>query len=216
MKNYKLEQFLKDSNADIGTGLLVTRGFGLCFTLKKPSRWGKTNEGLILLPFGGIGGKLEENELPAASLYREAVEEVASNVKIFETDNNIILMDSDSIEEVTITTDLPNEPLPIIIFRSPRAEIGRKPYTNVIIYAGKFTSSKIEPVDDPALIELSSDLLLALVEKPLSIKEFKEFGGKITSRIELPENGILKPIGTAIAIARCLKANKLDLTILEK
>jgi hypothetical protein len=44
-----------------------------------------------------------------------------------------------------------------------------------------------------------------IADKPMTVKEFQEAGGKITSRINLPENGILKPIGTAIAIARCLK-----------
>ena len=63
MKKYKLEQFLRDPEADLGTGLLTTRGFGFCFTLKQPHRWGKTEKGTAILPFGGIGGKLESNEL---------------------------------------------------------------------------------------------------------------------------------------------------------
>lgn len=87
-----------------------------------------------------------------------------------------------------------------------KAEAGRKPFTNVLIYAGRFTSSKIRPIDDPALIELRTELLLRLSEKPISVKEFQQEGGKITSRIELPDNGFLKPIGTAVAIARCLRA----------
>jgi hypothetical protein len=215
MKAYKLEQFLQDPQADLGTGLLATRGFGFCFALKQPHRWGKTEEGLPLLPFGGIGGKLEEGELPAASLHREAIEEVGSDVEITKHGNKVILMDPDSIQKISLTTDLPNEPLPIIIFRSPRAEAGRKPFTNVLIYTGKFTSSEVRLIDDPALIELDGELLLRLAEKPMSIKEFQEAGGKITSRIELPDRGILKPIGTAIAAARCLKAGVITLQILK-
>lgn len=214
MKEYKLEQFLQDPQADLGTGLLATRGFGFCFTLKQPHRWGKTEEGFPTLPFGGIGGKLEQNELPATSLHREAIEEVGSDVEIAEHGNEIILMDFDSIQKISLATDLPNEPLPIIIFRSPRAETGRKPFTNVLIYAGKFTSSEIKPIDDPALIELDAELLLRLAEKPMSVKEFRQAGGKITSRIELPNDGILKPIGTAIAAARCLKAGAITSQIL--
>jgi len=215
MKAYKLEQFLQDSQSDLGTGLLATRGFGFCFTLKQPHRWGKTEEGFPTLPFGGIGGKLEQNELPAASLHREAIEEVGSDVEIAEHGNEIILMDSDSIQKISLTTDLPNESLPIIIFRSPRAEAGRKPFTNVLIYTGRFTSTEIRPIDDPALIELGAELLLRLAEKPMSIKEFRQAGGKITSRIELPDDGILKPIGTAIAAARCLKTGAITSQILE-
>lgn len=215
MKEYKLEQFLQDPEADLGTGLLATRGFGFCFTLKQPHRWGKTEEGLPLLPFGGIGGKLEEGELPAASLHREAIEEVGSDVRITEHGNEAILMDSDSIQKISLATDLPNEPLPIIIFRSPRAEAGRKPFTNVLIYTGRFTSGEIRPIDDPALIELGADLLLQLAENPMSVKEFQEAGGKITSRIDLPDDGMLKPIGTAIAVARCLKADLLTSRILD-
>jgi 8-oxo-dGTP pyrophosphatase MutT (NUDIX family) len=215
MKEYKLEQFLQDPEADLGTGLLVTRGFGFCFTLKQPHRWGKTEEGIPILSFGGIGGKLEPNELPGASLHREAIEEVGSDVKITEHGNDAILMDSDSIQKISLTTELPNEPLPIIIFRSPRAEAGRKPFTNVLIYTGKFTSSEIRPIDDPALIELDAELLLRLAEKPISVREFRQAGGKITSRIELPDEGILKPIGTAIAAARCLKTGVITSRILE-
>lgn len=215
MKECKLEQFLQDPQADLGTGLLVTRGFGFCFALKQPHRWGETEEGFQLLPFGGIGGKLEEGESPASSLHREAIEEVGSDVEIAEHGNEAILMDPSSIQKISLTTDLPNEPLPIIIFRSPRAEAGRKPFTNVLIYTGKFTSSEIRPIDDPALIELDAELLLRLAEKPISVKEFQQAGGKITSRIELPDNGILKPIGTAIAAARCLKAGVITPQILK-
>jgi len=215
MKEYKLEQFLQDSEADLGTGLLATRGFGFCFTLKQPHRWGKTEEGISILPFGGIGGKLEPNELPSASLHREAIEEVGSDVNITDHHGNTILMDSESIEKIYLATDLPNEPLPIIIFRSPRAEAGRKPFTNVLIYAGRFASGEIRPIDDPALIELGADLLLQLAEKPMSVNEFQKAGGKITSRINLPNDGILKPIGTAIAAARCLKAGLLTSRILD-
>ncbi|HQL52986.1 MAG: hypothetical protein ACOXZY_03920 [Patescibacteria group bacterium] len=216
MKEYKLEQFLQDSEADLGTGLLATRGFGFCFTLKQCHRWSKTEEGNLILPFGGIGGKLELNELPGASLHREAIEEVGSDVDIIcHRGNATILMDSESIEKISLATELSNEPLPIIIFRSPRAEAGRKPFTNVLIYTGKFISSEIRPIDDPALIELDTNLLLQLAEKPMSVKEFKKAGGKITSRIDLPDDGILKPIGTAIAAARCLKAGLLTSQILD-
>ena len=216
MKKYRLEQFLHDPEADLGTGLLATRDYGFCFTLKQPHRWGKTEEGISILPFGGIGGKLELNELPGASLHREAIEEVGSDVNITDHHGNrTILMDPESIEKISLATDLPNEPLPIIIFRSPRAEAGRKPFTNVLIYAGRFTSSEIKPIDDPALIELGADLLLQLAKKPMSVKEFQEAGGKITSRINLPNNGILKPIGTAIAAARCLNAGLLTSQILD-
>jgi len=216
MKEYKLEHFLQDPEADLGTGLLATRGFGFCFTLKQPHRWGKTEGSTAILPFGGIGGKLEPNELPGASLHREAIEEVGSDVDIADhRSNETILMDSESIEKMSLATDLPNEPLPIIIFRSPRAEAGRKPFTNVLIYAGRFISSEIRPIDDPALIEMETELLLQLAEKPMSVKEFQKAGGKITSRIDLPDDGILKPIGTAIAAARCLKAGLLTSRILD-
>ena len=205
MKKYKLERFLQDPQTDVGTGLLVTRGFGFCFTLKEPSRWGRTQDGTPQLIFGGIGGKLEQNELPGASLHRETMEEVGSDVKIAKYNGKTIFMDSDSIEEISLSTDIPDEPLPSIIFRSPRGEAGRKPFTNVLIYVGEFASHDICPIDDPAIIELDENLLLRLAEESISLEKFKQAGGKITSRIELPDYGILKPIGTAIAVVRCLK-----------
>lgn len=214
MNDYQLEQFLADPQADVGTGLLASRGNGFCFTLKQPQRWGKTDEGFPLLPFGGIGGKLERGELPAASLHRESVEEVGSDVQIAQSGGEVILMDADSIQKISLTTKLPDEPLPIIIFRSPRAETGRKPFTNVLIYAGHFLSREIRPIDDPALIELGAELLLRLAENPMSVKDFIRAGGTVSSRIDLPDHGMLKPIGTAIAAARCLKTGAITSTIL--
>ena len=47
MKEYKLEQFLQDPEADLGTGLLATRGFGFCFTLKQPPPLGQDRRGYL-------------------------------------------------------------------------------------------------------------------------------------------------------------------------
>jgi hypothetical protein len=204
--DYKLEHFLNDPNADLGTGLLVTRGFGYCFTLKQPERWGKTETGIQTLPFGGIGGKLELGELPGASLHREALEEVGSDVEIQQDGHEAILMDVDSINTMNLSTDLPDEPLPLIIFRSPRAEQGRKSFTNVLIYAGRFTTNSIKPLDDPAIVEVGAELLMRMAENQMTVREFEQAGGRLTTRIELPPEGILRPIGTAIAVTRYLRA----------
>lgn len=205
MKKYNLEKFLVNPRADVGTGVLVSRGFGFCFVLKQPHRWGKDEKGTPVLPFGGIGGKLEENELPSACVRREAIEEVGSDLEIIEIGKKAILMDQKVIQKISLSTSLEEEPLPIIIFRSPRAEVGRKPFTNVLIYLAKFISKEIQPIDDPALIELNSDLLIKMVKNPITVEEFQKAGGRITSRIDLPKKGFLKPIGTAFAAARCLE-----------
>jgi hypothetical protein len=74
-----------------------------------------------------------------------------------------------------------------------------------LIYSGIFLSNQIFPLDDPAILEMGTDLLIEIAEKHTSLKEFHEKGGKIISRIEIPFNGILKPIGTAKALYLCLK-----------
>lgn len=213
MEKHLFETFLKDPQADIGTGLLATRGFGFCFILKQSSRWGKNENGTPTLPFGGIGGKLEKDELPSQSLHREAQEEVGSDVEIIGSGERAILMDANSIQIISLSTQLKDEPLPIIIFRSPKQEEGRKPFTNVLIYMGEFSSQQLKPLDDPALIELSKELLIRIAKEPMTIAEFQKAGGQITSRIELPAEGILKPIGTAIAAARCLEQGTVDKVI---
>jgi len=206
MKKYSLEQFLNDPCADIGTGLLVTRGSGFCFSLKKTSRWGKNEQGISVLFFGGIGGKLENNELPSHSLHRESLEEVGSDIRIIHSGERAVLMDAESIRVVLMSNNIEKEPLPFMIFRSPRSEAGRKPFTNILTYLGEFSSlKKIRPLDDPALIELNKGLLLETLKKDITVREFKRLGGKIQSRINLPQDGIIKPIGTAIAAVRCVE-----------
>lgn len=201
----KLEEFLQDPQADVGTGLLATRGRGFCFTLKQRSRWGTTPDGRSTFPFGGIGGKLEPGESPTTSLHREAIEEVGSDVKILEPSGEVVLMDNDSIRIAPLNTSLEREQLPIIIFKSPRGEPGRKPYTYVLIYLGEFTD-EIQPIDDPALVELNKELLARVVQSPTTLTDFRDAGGTVTSNVDLPPEGILKPVGTAIAAARCLEA----------
>jgi hypothetical protein len=206
MNNYKLEDFLNDPNADVGSGLLVSSEFGLCFTLKQKHRWSNNEIGAPVLPFGGIGGKLNNNELPSDSLHREAQEEVGSDIEIIDKGNDVILINKEKVKKITLATNILNEPLPLIIFRSPRAELGRKQFTNVLIYTGKFISEDIKPLDDPALLEIKPKLLKKMVETPMTVSDFYKAGGRITSNIELPENGILKPIGTAMAAVLCFNA----------
>ncbi|MEI6191065.1 MAG: NUDIX domain-containing protein [bacterium] len=200
----KLEELLNDYNSDYSTGLLIDRGVGFCFTIKKTDRWifEKNN---TYIPFGGIGGKIEANESPTVALHRESLEEVGSDVIIKSNKSKLILVTNNEIERVNLSTDILGEPLPLIIYKSPHAEIDRKPFTNVIIYSGEFTSNDIQPMDEPAIIEINRDLLLRVVDEKITIKDFKLAGGKIDSRIELPEDGILKPVGTAIATAICIK-----------
>lgn len=209
---YKFEQFLEDPQADSGTGMLIMNGLNFCFTLKQPHRWGRTEAGDILLPFGGIGGKIEKNESPLASLHREALEEVSSDVKVIGSGGRCIMIDQQSLQVINLYSELSNEPLPEIIFRSPRAEIGRKPFTNVLIYRAAFVSDRISPLDDPAILEIDQQLLVQLVDTPMTVAEFKRCGGKINSKINLPEAGLFQPVGTALAIARCLRAGLITLT----
>lgn len=84
------------------------------------------------------------------------------------------------------------------------------PFTNVLIYQGEFMSDDVIPIDDPAIIKLKKGLLIKSFKKPISLEEFKKQGGEVISRINLPSDGLLKPIGTAAALARCFCDGLLD------
>lgn len=207
-KSYNFREFLLDPRVDITTGVIVSREGRFHFVLLQSGQWKKDEKGRLIMPFVGIGGRVKGGESPIEAVHREAVEEVGVDVKILGQRETIILMNLERIVKIKVKPW--KEELPLIVFRMSSQQPDRKPIINVLIYAAKFTPGEIKPLDNPAIIELDTKLLMNTLKEPMSLEKFRAYGGKIISRIELPENGFLKPIGTAYAVGICLQRKIID------
>lgn len=82
------------SSINLTTGCLVKDEDGrLIFLAQEKDDW-INEEGIIHIPFGGIGGKVEVNETPLNALIREIAEETIGELKVEPATNNIIFCDN--------------------------------------------------------------------------------------------------------------------------
>lgn len=211
MRFIELENRIQESAAtgkcDIGTGLIAYDNNQLVFTIKQPSRWQKNSEGAYLVAFGGIGGKLEIGETWIDCLQREAMEEVGSQVRILKPEQLPFYVDPDGNTTELEVDEAHEYTLPLFIFENRRSEDGRPPSTFVVVYEGRFQNTNtLYPLNDPAILWVTSEVLSRMSMGQLSIHpaELTSEQGCITSKIQLPENGVLQPVGTAAVWGKIL------------
>lgn len=205
-----VEDFLTQEDTDMSVAMLAMVRNKFCFVIQPPKRWGKTAEGRDILFFGGIGGKLEGSEGLITALQREAKEEVGCDIEVISKANicNLPIITRENID-FKQTAATAQTPLPLCIFQNKRSEPGRKSTTNVFIYQTIIKSAeKMQPLDNPAIILLPPETLYQMGNGMDMAQALRE-GAEIFSNINLPDNAVLKPTPTPIAIIKLHKLHKL-------
>lgn len=180
------------------------------FVIQKPERWRNKDPETPYIAFGGIGGKLEKGENPYDALLREMLEEIGVEGKVISINENTIFMTPNELN-VTQEKELDGISKPVIIFRNPQQEEGRKPFTDIWIYAVTADLTNAKPVDNPAIIYLEEELLKEICANEITLETALEKGAKVQSNIELPDHGILYALPTPKAISRLLEHSTLHL-----
>lgn len=202
-----IEEIFHEEDADMSVAMLTKVNNKYCFVIQPVKRWGKTDFGQDIMYFGGIGGKIEFGEHLIDALHREAKEEIGCDFSLIEnTQSEIPIITKENITFSEIAPSTSN-PLPTFIFQNKRTEIGRKSKTNVFVYSTKLINEKaITPIDNPAIILIPEQTLYEM-EDGMSLSEARSKGVEIISEMNLPQNGILKPTPTPIALIKLHKHN---------
>lgn len=205
-----IENFIQAEDTDISVAMVAAINDKYCFTLQPQDRWGKDKNKNDILYFGGIGGKVKPQETLLEALRREAKEEIGCSFNLLPTlgqGTPFITKEQLEIQQITATTQ---NPLPAFIFQNKRSEIGRKNYTNVFVYKAELTKKdNMQPLDNPAIILIPKQILYDM-ENGMPIATAQKKGIEIISKIQIPQNGILTPTPTPLAL---IKLHQNDITI---
>ena len=202
-----IENFIQAEDTDISVAMITIIKDKYCFTLQPKNRWGKDKNQNDILYFGGIGGKVKPQETLLEALHREAKEEIGCSFNLLPTltqETPLITKEQLEIKQIMATA---KNPLPAFIFQNKRSENGRKSYTNVFVYKTELTEQdKMQPLDNPAIILIPKQTLYEM-ENGMPIATAQNKGVEIISQIPSPQNGILAPTPTPLALIKLHQNN---------
>lgn len=204
-----IENILNENDTDISVAMLTKIKDKFCFVIQPQNRWGKSEDGSDILFFGGIGGKVRAGESLIEALHRESLEEIGCDFTLLENhEKSIPWVTKETVERKNIYPSDKN-PLPHLIFQNRRSEPGRKSKTNVFIYDTILKNNfEMQPIDNPAII-LIPEMTLYEMENGMNIQEALQKGVEIIAKIDIPQEGILKPTPTPMALIKLYHHKKI-------
>ena len=204
-----IEDILNENDTDISVAMLTKIKDKFCFVIQPQNRWGKSEDGSDILFFGGIGGKVKAGESLIEALHRESLEEIGCDFTLLENhEKSITWVTKETVERKNIYPSDKN-PLPHLIFQNRRSEPGRKSKTNVFIYDTILKNNfEMQPIDNPAII-LIPEMTLYEMENGMNIQEALQKGVEIIAKIDIPQEGILKPTPTPMALIKLYHHKKI-------
>lgn len=197
-----MDKYINDPEADLSTALVTLTDNWFCFIIQPEDRWWKKDNWDTLIPIWWVWWKLEKWETLEECLKREALEEIGVNIEILEVWKQFLVIDPNQIVFESNNTE--NNVTPLFVYRNPRSEKWRKPFTNVFVYLAKLNVKEIKLIDNPAIIELEENILQQIISQEITIEQALHQWWKVKSKINLPQNWILLPLPTVKWIIKFL------------
>lgn len=199
-----LKKIIETNDFDSSVAGIVRGLKGFIFIIQPMDRWRKDSHGNFLIPYGGIGGKVDSNESMTQALKREFKEEIDCDIKIKDNSSEIVLISAKSISytNLDIKTLFDLKQIPIYLCINKNTEKNRKSYTFIFTYEVTLDIETINPLDNPAVIEIPYDILEMVNKGGFSLRDLIDKGGILIKNKNLPMNLKLYSTPTSLALAR--------------
>lgn len=167
----------------------------LLFLTQEKDDWIKEG-GIVRIPFGGIGGKVEANETPLETLSREIAEEIRGDLKVEPPTENVILCDnlgnffpSQLNLNKLINKRFPDEIKPQLIIANIYNDTNHPKFRPALIgvYRATVRRSIYPAGENSYLLHLNYPLLIHGYKQGCALNEIRQQRGKITANPDLKE-----------------------------
>jgi len=189
----------------LSTGLMLERRGRLLFAVAERDIW-RHEEGRLLVPFFGIGGRLEPGESFPAAARREAREEASLEVTLADSEATVVFQDEQRRPAVRLAPA--DRPRPCLVWQH-NAWLARHgvtvPYF-VAVYRAAAQGDPRPGSEIPALLDLPPTALAQAARLRLTAAGLDAAGAWLIARdhprLELPPAAVFEPIGTARLLGR--------------